>query len=41
LILDTGVVVAALDRDDGHHDACASLLSAASGATCRPFPGAG
>jgi len=27
LILDTGVVVAAFDRDDDHHDGCASLLS--------------
>jgi hypothetical protein len=27
LILDTGVVVAAFDRDDDNHDACASLLS--------------
>lgn len=27
MILDTGVVVAAFDRDDDHHDACASLLA--------------
>jgi uncharacterized protein len=38
LILDTGVVVAALDRDDDHHNVCASLLSALRERRVVPSP---
>ena len=38
MILDTGVVVAAFDHDDDHHDASASLLSALRERRVLPSP---
>lgn len=36
LLLDTGPVVAAIDRSDHHHDRCAALLESAEGPLLIP-----
>ena len=36
LLLDTGPVVAAIDRSDNHHDRCAALLESAEGPLLIP-----
>jgi len=39
LLLDTGPVVAAIDRSDNHHDRCATLLESAEGPLLIPTTG--